>query len=427
LAHCATARNEEEYQEIFPLIAAHENLSCDIAAATAYGPQWLERLVAAVGARKVMYGTDWPYWSSGPESYLAGGRRWRMITDECKTLSAGQQQGILGGNALKFVRNELPHGAGTRAAALHARAVVVAIHDHNPIGPDLPLMRAGGVTAKLYQVGVDVEIGANYRQSAAKRDGFSARALAAINDARETISGCADQCVLALSAADIERAKQAGKIAVMLGVEGGKLLEGRPESLREFHALGLRELQLRWAVPNQLVERDALTEFGVHVVDQCQRLGVLVDLTHIPEQAFHQAVERLEVPFLVSHGTGRELGERRVQAIARARGAVGIHFYSSYLGAAPNVLDVLDAVRDLARMGGVDVVCLGIDLFPSQGAWQAFQRAQGTKEISWAIPSLARVPQITRGLVARGFTDEEILAILGGNFLRVCREAMSSS
>jgi len=82
-------------------------------------------------------------------------------------------------------------------------------------------------------------------------------------------------------------------------------------------------------------------------------------------------------------------------------------------------------VDDLVRMGGIEVVGLGIDFFPSQGAWAEFQRAQGTQDISWAVPSLAHLPEVTRGLVARGYTDEEILAILGGNFLRVCGAALA--
>jgi membrane dipeptidase len=111
-----------------------------------------------------------------------------------------------------------------------------------------------------------------------------------------------------------------------------------------------------------------------------------------------------------------------IRAIADRHGVVGIHFYSSYLGPRPNVLQVLNAVDDLSRWGGMGVVGLGIDFFPSQGEWGDFQRAQGTQDISWAIPDLGHMGEITRGLVARGYRDEEILAILGGNFLRVCHE-----
>jgi len=313
-----------------------------------------------------------------------------------------------------------------RARRLHEQAIVIAIHDHNPIAPDLPLMQRGGVTAKVYQLGVDVEIGKDFRASAARRDGWAARTRAALEEAKRTIAAHSERAVLVRKAADIERAKRTGKVAILLGVEGAKLLEGDAGNLRSFYDAGLRELQLRWAVPNQLVESDSLTPFGEAVVDECQRLGIIVDLTHIPEKAFFQAIARAKKPPIVSHGLGRELGQKRVRAIADRQGVVGIHFYSSYLGRNPTVAHVIKAVDQLVQMGGVGVVALGIDFFPSQGAWGDFQRAQGTQDISWAIPDLSHLPEITRGLIARGYKDDEILGILGGNFLRVCSDVFGN-
>jgi len=426
LAHCGTAKTDEDYRAIFPLIAAHPNVSCDVAAATGYSAEFVGRLVNAVGAHKVMYGTDWPYWSNGIDSYVAGPRRWRMIAHECPGLTHDDKRRILADNAERFVRNELPDGARSRAEALHRKASVIVIHDHNPIPADVPRMRAGGVAAKVYQLGVDVEIGKDYLTTSAKRSGFRARARAALDEARQTIMADPQRLVLALSADDIERARQAGKIAILMGIEGGKFLEAELAVLAEFYKLGLREVQLRWAVPNQLVETDALTEFGREVVAECQHLGIIVDLTHIPEKAFFQTIELAKKPVIVSHGTGAELGEKRVRAIADRGGVVGIHFYTSYLGAKPNVLQVVDAVEDLVRLGGIEVAGLGVDFFPTEGAWGEFQRAQGTQDISWAVPDLSYIPEVTRALVARGFSDEQILAVLGGNFLRVCREALQT-
>jgi membrane dipeptidase len=308
-----------------------------------------------------------------------------------------------------------------RAAAVHKDSTVVVIHDHRPITPDVPIMLSGGVTCKVFQVGIDVEIGARFQQSADRRGGWAARTMAELNEARREIDE-AGRLLPALSAADIERAKQDGKASIMLGVEGGKLLEGDLEKLQEFHEQGLRELQLRWAVHNQLVETEELTAFGTAVVRECQRLGIIVDLTHIPQRAFDQAIELSRRPMIVSHGTARELGAGRVAAIAGTGGVVGIHFYSSYLGPNPGVTQALDAIDELANSGGVESVALGIDLFPTDGTWSDFQRAQGTTDISWAVPDLGHLPAVTQGLVARGYSNDEIRAILGGNFLRVCRK-----
>lgn len=108
LAHCGTARVREDYEHIFPLIARNPNVSCDLAAILDYSPKFIEELVKAVGARKVMYGTDTPYWLKGPDSYRSGSRRWTLIADDCPFLNDEEKQLILAGNAERFVRGELP-------------------------------------------------------------------------------------------------------------------------------------------------------------------------------------------------------------------------------------------------------------------------------------------------------------------------------
>jgi membrane dipeptidase len=325
---------------------------------------------------------------------------------------------ILAGGEPKQVEDKI----AKRARELHQKSTVVVIHDHRPIQADVASMLAGGVTAKVFQIGVDVRIGGDYQASALVRQGWKKQTLISLENATKEIAADPERLLLAKNSADIHRAKREGKIAIMLGVEGAKLLEGDLANLSLFHKLGLRELQLRWAVPNQIVEQDALTEFGRSVVRECQRLGIIVDLTHIPEKAFHQVMKLMEKPMIVSHGTGRELGEKRIKAIVQKKGVIGIHFYSSYLGARPQVPAVLDALDYLVERFGIDVAGLGIDFFPTDGAWRDFQRAQGTKDISWAIPDLSHLEEVTRGLVARNYSDQQIEAILGGNFLRVCKE-----
>ena len=108
LAHCGTAKAKEDYHHIFPLIARNPNVSCDLAAILEYSPRFIEELVKAVGARRVMYGTDAPYWYKGPDSFRTGSRRWTLIAEDCPFLSTEDKQLILAGNAERFVKNELP-------------------------------------------------------------------------------------------------------------------------------------------------------------------------------------------------------------------------------------------------------------------------------------------------------------------------------
>src|SRR5688572_28553090 len=110
-----------------------------------------------------------------------------MIADECPSLGDKEKQLVFADNAERFVRNQMPEPVKDRAGELHRKSTVIVIHDHRPIAPDVPLMLAGGVTAKVYQVGVDVEIGPDYRASATKRDGWKAAAQASLEEARRVI------------------------------------------------------------------------------------------------------------------------------------------------------------------------------------------------------------------------------------------------
>jgi predicted TIM-barrel fold metal-dependent hydrolase len=112
LAHCGTARNKYDYPDIFAFLQRHPNISCDVGMISDYNPAFLEQLIKATGASRVMYGTDAPYWFKGLNSYRDGRFRWPVIADECTSLNDHQKQMILAGNAECFVRFELPQRSG---------------------------------------------------------------------------------------------------------------------------------------------------------------------------------------------------------------------------------------------------------------------------------------------------------------------------
>ena len=321
-----------------------------------------------------------------------------------------------------------PCGQDSRAARIHRESIVIAIHDHNPIAPDVGRMLAGGVTGKVFQIGVDVIPGPDIGASASLREGWYAKSLESVKAVHRAIAADSGRLMLAVTAEDFVRAKREGKVAILIGVEGAKLLEGRIEELQGFYQLGLRELQLRWAVPNQVVETETLTPFGVKLVSECNRLGIIVCVTHIPNRAFYEVMELTTKPPIVSHGAaagspqGIDLEDAKLRALAERRGVLGIHFYSTYLGENPVVSRVVDQVDYISDVAGIDTVALGVDLFPTTGPWREFQLAQGTRDISWAISDLGEMPRVTEELVGRGYSDEDIRKVLGGNFLRVCRE-----
>jgi len=335
--------------------------------------------------------------------------------------------------------NMLSESEEKRAISLHEQSMVILMHDHLPIIGDIPKMRAGGVTAKVYNLICDVEISGDFRASANQYEGWAKRALAQLDQAINEIEAD-DKVILALTANDIEKAKREGKIAILLGSEGGKLLEGELSLLRNFYRLGLRELQLTWAFENQIANSDRLTDFGKDVIREMNRLGIIIDLTHIPQRAFGDVLALTKHPVIISHcaarGVSVDLADEQIKAIAQNDGVLGLHFYSTYMAKRSangtiakdiSVSDLVDHIDYIVNLVGIDHVGLGADFFPIHGEWAEFQQAQGTDSIKWIIEDKSYMSDVTRELVFRGYSDSEIQKILGLNFLRVCRTVLGTA
>ena len=309
---------------------------------------------------------------------------------------------------------------------IHRNSIISVTHDHNPLSEDLPRMQAGGVTSKIFQITVDVDIDAGVAASINRPDQWLHQAVCSMDEALRDIEAHRDACILARTVADIERAKREGKVAILIGTEGTRWLEGQLEPLRIFHRLGLRELQLAWAFPNQVVPDGNLSAFGREVVAECNRLGVIVDLTHLPEAAFDQVVKASRKPVIVSHGSARgvtvDLTDDQLRGLASTGGLIGIHFYVTYLLDNTTVDGVCRQVQYVKSLVGIDHIALGIDFFPRHGAWRKLQEDQKAFDIRWAIEDMSQMPRVTQALFDHGFTETEVKKVLGQNFLRVGRE-----
>jgi membrane dipeptidase len=312
------------------------------------------------------------------------------------------------------------------ADAIHRRAIVVVAHDHRPIGQDLLLMTEGGVTAKVYQISLDVNVDAGYQVSRNQTEGWLQLAARGLENALSEIESHYPRCILAKKTRDIRQAKEEGHVAIFLGAEGARWLEGTLEPLRLFHRLGLRELQLTWAFPNPLVPDGHLSPFGVEVVSECEKLGILVDVTHIPKNAFYEVINRAQRPVIVSHGTAKsitkDLDDNQLRALASTGGLLGVHFYITYLSPTPTPEDVFRQIDYVAELVGIDHIALGVDFFPTEGAWRDLQFAQGAANLRWAVKDMSEMPKITQCLVEHGYSEVDVYKVLGGNFLRVCQE-----
>lgn len=330
----------------------------------------------------------------------------------------------------------------TDAAAdqLHDESIVITAHDHM-MGPhDFVDMKDGGVTVKMLHMTVDVAIfdhPVKCKKSITNFEGWTKEAMLAVDWILGQIENSNGGIRLITSAQDVLDAKRDGSIGVVMGFEGGKVLEGRIEVLRNLYRLGVRFLQFTWAYDNQLSGAmgspdKGLTDFGKFVVQEMNRLGMLIDISHISPLAMQEIFELSTKPVVLSHGAakrysddGCNLDDGQIKQLADKGGVLGVHFCSHIINDAyypvkkqAPIDDLIRQIDYIADVGGIDCVALGPDFFPvttnyvtnSQAEWLTY--TQGLENIK-------KMRNLTRALVAKGYKEEAIQKILGGNLLRV--------
>lgn len=318
---------------------------------------------------------------------------------------------------------------------------------------DLPRLRAGRVGGQFWSV---------YVPGDRAREGFYRLQLEQIALARRIVAQHPGELALVTTADELERAFQAGKIGSLLGAEGGHTLGNSLATLREYHALGVRYLTLThnvhtdWADCAALPPRHGgLTRFGEEVVREMNRLGVLVDLSHVAPATMDDALRVSEAPVIFSHSGARALTDvpRNVPDDILRRlpdngGVVMLTFLPAFvsqevadarearkraLAAAGRIADarrrreriaeleaepppratleqVADHVEHVRRVAGVDHVGIGSDF-------------DGMSSAPIGLEDVSRYPLLFAELARRGWTDEELEKLAGRNVLRVLRAA----
>ena len=324
--------------------------------------------------------------------------------------------------------------------SLHDESIVWLLHDHFFHRLDANLaMREGGVTAKVVLPIGDLAIYndsdgegdlAFYERTLAQTDGWAVESLVRHERARRLFESRPDRFILAEKAQDALRAKREGKSAIFFGMEGSKALEGRIEMLGVFYRLGVRQMQLIWATPNQLVSVEngawRLSPFGKEVLAGMNELGIVADLAHVPQGFFEDVARHSKAPFIVSHNVPDDLSPWHLDALKACKGIVGLHFCRHCINGPDATLDdFLDTVDRLVDAGYEDVVAIGGDLFEVDSYFYARHPAPaGAVGKKWSafideLSDIRLVPNITRGLCERGYSDGLIKKILGGNALRL--------
>jgi membrane dipeptidase len=369
-----------------------------------------------------------------------------------------------------------------RALRIHREALVLDAHCDALMravddGIDLTVRNAEGHVdlQKLHDGGIDAQMFALWADPDEWKGRFRERIDAMIDAYDAMVEKSAGGFVRATTAADIERAARDGKIATILGLEGAYAIDGDPAALRDLYEKGVRYVTLTWWHNTSFADGSGdkprwhgLNARGRELVRAANRIGMVVDVSHVSDETFHDVLETTSAPVIASHSGVRAIAEHHrnlsdemLRALAKNGGVVGVNFVAAFLDAAwgkqadalreslePQyaIIDkryakepgrarkerwalfgerskklppvplakLVDHIEHAARVAGVDHVGLGSD-FDGFGV--------GPDGIS----SAADLPRLTEALVARGFSDDDIVKILGGNFLRVFREVVDAA
>jgi len=246
---------------------------------------------------------------------------------------------------------------------------------------------------------------------------------------------------LVLGPEDLSPAPEPGVTRFLLHFEGSRALGGELAHLRNFHRLGLRSLQISWNLRNPLADGiwesrtgGGLTNFGVAVVKELDRLHMLIDLSHLPPRGFFDALDASERPVIISHSNAtavykspRTIDDNQIKAIAQRQGLVGILAIGRNVKAEGAAVD--DLVRHLEHMVnlvGIDYVGLGLDFTKYDGP-RTLKDHHHPKKALTPIKNFEEIedlPKLVETLEKRGFHEPEIRKVLGENYLRVLRTVL---
>jgi membrane dipeptidase len=298
--------------------------------------------------------------------------------------------------------------------------------DQPKLQTDFPKLRKSGLKAQFWSVYVPVEV--------MDTNDALLRTMEQIKLSQEMFRRYPEVFEVAKNSSDIERIVKTGKIASMLGVEGGYSIENSLSNLERFYREGVRYMTLThtrtidWADSSADQPRHGgLSPFGVEVVAEMNRLGMLVDLSHVSVDTMHDAIQVSKAPVIFSHSSARAICDHprnvpdHVLKLMPANGGiVMVNFMSGFVVPTEELKKdkrargtlgvVVDHIDHIVKVAGIDHVGLGADY-------------DGVTRLPVGLEDVSKYPDITLELVKRGYTKEQIHKILGGNILRVLKQA----
>jgi len=297
-----------------------------------------------------------------------------------------------------------------------------------------PRLKRANISATFYSIAGD-----SVTHSRGTRQ-FLKSALENIDMLREEIEASRGKMRLILHAEDLPTAPTPDELSVVMSFEGGRPLEGRIENLRNFYALGLRSMQITWNLRNELADGvkeertgGGLTNFGEAVVKEMDRLGMVIDLAHISRAGWFDVLEVASGPVCCTHSNCRKvfhhfrtIDDDQIKALAQTGGVLGVNAIATMVGKPATLDKLVDHISHIADLVSIDHVGLGLDFVKDDGPLYPEDEIFGVGE-NRLIPDFENeddLPNITDCLVKRGFREDEIVKVLGGNFLRLLRKVL---
>lgn len=329
---------------------------------------------------------------------------------------------------------------------LHDDAIVVDAH--SDVFCDVTRRRLHGereVLARLHvpawrAAGVDVVVTTLYTEEEHKPDRALRRAVTLMGAALADIDETPD-VVLCKTRSEIDATLSTGRIAFVLAMEGGEPVQDGIASLRTFYELGVRVFGLTWNQRNLLAEGigearagGGLTELGREMVAEANRLGILLDASHLSVKSFWDLIETSSRPVIASHSNAsalcahpRNIDDDQIRAIVASGGVIGVNAVARFISDEPadaSLERMLDHLDHLVAVAGVEHVALGPDFvdYLRVGLDAPFDDEPGIQPVGFA--TITDLPNVTDGLVRRGYDETAIRGILGGNMLRLLDTVM---
>lgn len=370
-----------------------------------------------------------------------------------------------------------------KAKKLHFSSIVIDTHDdttqrlldphfditvpHTDGNIDLPRMRDGGLTAIFFSIWINGKI---LGPDAVKQ------ALDQIDAVRETVRKRPNDLILATTADDVREAKKQHKIAALMGVEGGHMMGNDLAVLRTFAALGVRYMTLthmqnnEWADSSTATpEHNGLTDFGKDVVREMNRLGMIVDISHVSDKTFQDVLAVSKAPVIASHSSCRALCDAprnmtddMIRDLAKHGGVIQINYHVGFLSqqfrdfekAHPEMEKEIN--EEIKKRCGTDDICSGV---AGDQVVRDFMKEGKLPKVDWTLivdhidhavkiagadhvglgsdfdgavmplgmEDATHLPQITDALLKKGYSESDIRKILGETTLRVLSEVQRVS